>query len=85
MGPLHDVTKHIESWLTERGLNEDEIGRGMKLLLGEDWKRISASELMNRLRAEGFTMSDKMPAFADELEGLVRGALKLEDFRRRPI
>jgi hypothetical protein len=79
MGALLDMTKFIELWLSERGLNPEEIRRGMRLLLGEDWNRISSSELFDRLRAKGTTVSDKMPMFADELEALVRGALKLED------
>jgi uncharacterized protein (UPF0128 family) len=79
MGPLLDMTKYIELWLSERDLNQEEIRRGMRLLLGEDWNQISSSELFDRLRAMGSAISDTMPMFADELEALVRGALKLED------
>lgn len=79
MGALLDMTKFIELWLSERGLNPEEIRRGMRLLLGEDWNQISSSELFDRLRAMGSAISDTMPMFADELEALVRGALKLED------
>ncbi len=79
MGALLDMTKYIELWLSERGLNPEEISRGMRLLLGEDWNQISSSELFDRFRAEGTVISNKMPMFADELEALVRGALKMED------
>lgn len=79
MGALLDMTKYIELWLLERGLNPEEISRGMRLLLGEDWNQISSSELFDRFRAEGTVISNKMPMFADELEALVRGALKMED------
>ena len=79
MGALLHMREYMESWLSERGLNPDEIKRGMRLLLGDDWRQISSSELFDRLRAKGTAISDKMPMFADELEALVRGALKLED------
>ncbi len=83
MGVFFDETKQIEQWLSERGLNKEEIGRGMKFLLGEDWKQKSAHQLLDSLRANGFTISNEMPFFADELEALVRGAIKLADFYRR--
>lgn len=79
MGALLDMTNYIELWLQERGLNPDEIRRGMRLLLGEDWKQISSSELFDRFKAKGTAISNMMPMFADELEALVRGALKLDD------
>jgi len=73
------VTKYIELWLSERGLKPHEINRGMELLLGDDWRQMSYFELFDRIRARGSAVSDKMPMFADELEALVRGALKLEE------
>jgi len=79
MDALLGMAEYIELWLSERGLNPHEISRGMGLLLGEDWKRLSYFELFDRIRARGAAVSDKMPLFADELEALVRGALKLED------
>lgn len=82
MGSLFDVAAQIEPWLQERGLSRNEIGDGMQLLVGEGWERIGPPELFKRLQSKGYTLADTMPAFADELEGLVRGALKMESFRR---
>jgi hypothetical protein len=82
MGALFDVAKQIEPWLTERGLKGDEIANGMNLLLGDDWEKIGPPELFKRLQSKGYSVTETMPAFADELEGLVRGALKIESFRR---
>lgn len=82
MDALLGMTEYIELWLSERGLNPYEISRGMGLLLGEDWKQMSYFELFDRIRARGSAVSDKMPMFADELEALIRGALKLEDIYR---
>ncbi len=79
MDALLGMAEYIELWLSARGLKPYEISRGMELLLGEDWKRLSYFELFDRIRARGTAVSDKMPLFADELEALVRGALKLED------
>jgi hypothetical protein len=84
MGALLEVNEYIELWLLERGLNSDEIRRGMRFLLGEDWKKISSAELFDRIRAKGTSVPDKMPMFADELEALVRGALKLDDIYGNP-
>ncbi len=82
MAALFDIAQQIEPWLRERGLNGDEIGHGMKLLLGDDWEKIGSPELFKRLQSKGYSVTESMPAFADELEGLVRGALKMESFRR---
>jgi len=79
MDALLGMSGYIELWLSERGLNPYEISRGMVLLLGEDWKQMTYFELFDRIRARGSAVSDIMPVFADELEALVRGALKLED------
>ena len=85
MGALPDSTKYIEIWLSERGLDNEEIRCGMRLLFGEDWSEIGPSDLLYRLRALGSTVPDSMPMLADELEAFVRGVLKLEDIygRRR--
>jgi hypothetical protein len=82
MAVLFDSTKQITAWLVERGLNHEEIKSGMQLLLGDDWEAIDLLELLKRLRAQGYRLTETMPAFADEMEGLVRGVLKMDSFRR---
>ena len=82
MAALFDAAKQITSWLAERGLNNEEINSGMQLLLGDDWELIGPDELLKRLHTRGYSISETMPAFADEMEGLIRGALKMESFRR---
>jgi hypothetical protein len=85
VGALFDVTKQLESWLAERGLSNEEIRQGMNLLLGDTWEGMSAPEMIKRLHQSGYSITESMPAFADELEALVRGALKLDAFRNRLI
>lgn len=85
MAALFDAAKQIEPWLTERGLKNEDIRRGMEILLGEDWETINNAELLKRLQANGHRITEAMPYFADEIEALIRGAVKLEDFRKRLI
>ncbi|HTG01281.1 MAG TPA: hypothetical protein VK654_11950 [Nitrospirota bacterium] len=82
MAALFDTARQIEPWLKERGLNKEEITDGMRLLLGDDWETLPAPDFMKRLSARGYTITETLPAFADEMEGLIRGALKMESFRR---
>jgi len=81
VGALFDTARQIEPWLTARGLKPEDINRGMSILLGDDWKRMGNDELRERLQANGHTLTQTMPYFADEIEALIRGAIKLEDFR----
>jgi hypothetical protein len=85
MGTLFDIAKHIEPWLIERGLSRTEVASGMSLLFGEDWNGLDEGELFRRLQARGYEVTKSMPSFADEIEGLVRGAIKLESFRQRLV
>ena len=79
MNKHHDITKQIDSWLTQRGLSQEEIHCGMMILIGEDWDQVGVSELFDRLKVKGIRVSNDMSLFADDLEAFVRGALKLGD------
>jgi hypothetical protein len=75
----NDVTTQIDSWLTQRGLSQEEIHHGMRILIGRDWRQISGTEVLDRLRVKGLRVSDETSMFADDLETFVRSALKLGD------
>ena len=77
------LREKIETWLIERGLNKTDIATGMSLLLGKDWEKIDAGELIGRLQAKGYDVPTTVPDFADEIEGLVRGAIDLESAKYR--
>ena len=79
------LREKIETWLIERGLNKTDIATGMSLLLGKDWEKIDAGELIGRLQAKGYDVSATAPYFADQIEGLVRGAIDLESTQYRCI
>ena len=83
MAALFDVAKQLVPWLTERGLKKEDILRGMSILLGDDWESIDSDELMKRFQANGHKLTQTMPFLADEIEALIRGAIKLDDFRSR--
>ena len=83
MGILFDAAKQIEPWLEERGLRKAAIQQGMNILLGGDWEGISQKELFKRLAVKKYSVSDELPDFADEMEGLVRGAVAMDRIRRK--
>jgi len=79
----HNTSRLIEVRLVERGLKIEEIRRGMGLLVGENWNHISTSDLIDKLICKGFMIPSEKSSFADELEALIRGALKLDDMFER--
>jgi hypothetical protein len=83
MAALFDVARQLVPWLTERGLKKNDILRGMNILLGEDWETIDSDELIKRFQKNGHKLTQSMPFMADEIEALIRGAIKLDDFRSR--
>jgi len=82
MAVLFDTAKQIEPLLAERGLTKAAVKRGMNILFGGDWEGISQEELFQRLAVKQYSVSHDLPAFADEMEGLVRGAVAMDQIRR---
>lgn len=82
MAILFDTAKQIELLLADRGLTKAAVKQGMNILFGDDWEGMSQEELFQRLAAKHYTVSNDLPAFADEMEGLVRGAVAMDELRR---
>jgi hypothetical protein len=80
---LFNNAKQIEPWLIDRGLSRDDIKSDLVLLVGDDWDNISGSEFFARLQNRGYTVKATLPALADEVEVLVRGALILKSLRNQ--
>ncbi|OGW48187.1 MAG: hypothetical protein A2078_04745 [Nitrospirae bacterium GWC2_57_9] len=68
--------------LMDRGLTGDQIHRAMKHMVGPDWREVTVSVWLERLRIQGYVLHDERSLTAGDLEALVKGRIALEQLNR---
>lgn len=84
MGVLRDANlMSVVFKLMERGLKGDQIDRAMRQMVGNDWREVRVPVWFKRLQDKGLITHNNEDLFIDDLEALVKGRLKLDEFYGR--
>jgi hypothetical protein len=68
--------------LMDRGLTGEEIDKGMRHVVGKDWKEIPVSTWFERLQTRYHIYDIDEDRYVEELEALIVGRIKLDEFSR---